>query len=298
MWIEQLVAESTGKNGRGIVPVAGEPLGPPTVYGDDRLFVRLRLGGGPEEERLDGQVDGLRAAGFPIVTIDVKAPVAIGAEFIRWEIATATAGAVLGVNPFDEPDVQRSKDATQALLGRFVSEGKLPVPPPQVTVNDLSLTFDKPVLEKIALHGKDARALLADFMRLLSKGDYVGLLAYLPFDALIGERLAKLRTTVRDRSRVATMFSYGPRYLHSVGQLHKGGPNSGVFVFFTADPEADVAIPGTPYSFGTLELGQALGNFASLEAAGRRAVRFHLRAPDLKYVERACGLLEGALQAA
>lgn len=297
LWIEQLVAESTGKRGRGIVPVAGEPLGPPSIYADDRLFVRLRLhGGGPEEEQLDGHVERLRAAGFPLVTIDVKEPAAIGAEFVRWEIATATAGAILGVNPFDEPDVQRAKDATQALLERFVREGRLPVPAPQMIVDDLTLTFDKPVLEKIDIQGKDdASAMLGDFFRLLGKGDYVGLLAYLPFDAPIRERFAKLRAAVRDRARVATMFGYGPRYLHSTGQLHKGGPNTGAFMLFTADPEEDIAIPGVPYSFGTLELAQALGNFVSLEAAGRRAVRCHLRAPDLKNVERACALLECVL---
>jgi glucose-6-phosphate isomerase len=296
LWIEQLVAESTGKRGRGIVPVAGEPLGPPSIYRDDRLFVRLRLhSGGPEEERLDGQVERLRAAGFPLVTIDVKEPAAIGAEFVRWEIATATAGAILGVNPFDEPDVQRAKDATQALLERVVIEGKLPARGPQMIVDDLSLTFNTPVLDKLEAYGKDAGAVLGTFLRLLEKGDYVGLLAYLPFDATIGERIAKLRAAIRDRAHVATMFSYGPRYLHSTGQLHKGGPNTGIFVLFTADPQEDVAIPGAPYSFGTLELAQALGDFSSLEAGGRRAVRLHLPAPDLKNVERACSLLESVL---
>jgi len=296
LWIEQLVAESTGKKGRGIVPVVGEPLGPPSVYADDRLFVRLRLhGGGAEEERLDGQVERLRAAGFPLVTIDVKEPAAIGAEFVRWEIATATAGAILGVNPFDEPDVQRAKDATQALLERVVIEGKLPARGPQMIVDDLNLTFNKPVLDKLEAYGKDAGAVLGTFLRLLEKGDYVGLLAYLPFDATIGERFARLRAAIRDRARVATMFSYGPRYLHSTGQLHKGGPNTGIFVLFTADPQEDLAIPGAPYSFGTLELAQALGDFASLEAGGRRAVRLHLPAPDLKNVERACSLLESVL---
>jgi len=296
LWIEQLVAESTGKRGRGIVPVAGEPLGPPSIYADDRLFVRLRLhSGGAEEERLDGQVERLRGAGFPLVTIDVKEPAAIGAEFVRWEIATATAGAILGVNPFDEPDVQRAKDATQALLERVVIEGKLPARGPQMIVDNLSLTFNTPVLDNIEAYGKDAGAVLGTFLRLLEKGDYVGLLAYLPFDATIGGRFARLRAAIRDRAHVATMFSYGPRYLHSTGQLHKGGPNTGIFVLVTADPQEDLAIPGAPYSFGTLELAQALGDFASLEAGGRRAVRLHLPAPDLKNVERACSLLESVL---
>ena len=299
LWIEQLIAESTGKQGTGIVPIAGEPLGPPSVYGDDRLFVRLRLhGGDPEEHQRDGRVERLRAAGHPIITIHLKEPAAIGAEFIRWEIATATAGAILGINPFDEPNVQQAKDATKGLLGKFVADGKLPGPIPQIPPESRegsSLTFDGKSWETIGASSKNAVTAIGDFLRLIQKGDYVGLLAYLPFDAPIGERLARLRTAIRDRSRVATMFGYGPRYLHSTGQLHKGGPNTGVFALITAEPLEDVAVPGERYSFGVLELAQALGDFASLEATGRRAVRIHLRAPDLRAVDQACGLLESAL---
>ncbi|MGH7411558.1 MAG: bifunctional transaldolase/phosoglucose isomerase, partial [Candidatus Methylomirabilis sp.] len=299
LWIEQLIAESTGKKGTGIVPVAGEPLGPPSVYGDDRLFVRLRLhGGDPEEHQRDGWVERLRAAGHPIVTINLNEPEAIGAEFMRWEIATATAGAILGINPFDEPNVQQAKDATRALLGKFVADGTLPGPTSQVPAESrggLSLAFDQKSWEKIGASSKNAVAAIGDFLRLIQKRDYVGILAYLPFDAPIGERLARLRAAIRDRSRVATMFGYGPRYLHSTGQLHKGGPNTGVFVLITADPLEDVAIPGEKYSFGVLELAQALGDFASLEATGRRVVRIHLGAADLKAVDRTCALLESAL---
>lgn len=299
LWIEQLIAESTGKKGTGIVPVAGEPLGPPSVYGDDRLFIRLRLhGGDPEEHQRDGWVEALRAAGHPIVTIHLKEPATIGAEFIRWEIATATAGAILGINPFDEPNVQQAKDATKALLAKFVADGKLPMPPPQIAPESrdgFSLTFDRKSWEKIGASSKNAVTGMGDFLRLIQQGDYVGLLAYLPFDAPLAERLARVRASIRDRSRVATMFGYGPRYLHSTGQLHKGGPNTGVFVLITAEPLEDVAIPGETYSFGVLEMAQALGDFASLEATGRRAVRIHLRAPELNAVDLACALIESAL---
>lgn len=296
LWIEQLVAESTGKGGTGIVPIAGETIGPPSAYGEDRLFVRLRLhGDNSEEEQLDRKVASLRAAGFPLVTIELEEPTAIGAEFVRWEIATATAGAILGINPFDEPNVQQAKDATHALLERFAAKGRLPVLAPEITVGDLRLTFGKPVLDRIGVEGTDAGVMLGDFFQLLSKGDYIALLAYLPYDASIGERYARLRVAIRDRFRVATMFGYGPRYLHSTGQLHKGGPNTGAFVIFTADPAEDVAIPGRPYTFGALELAQALGDFSSLEATGRRVARIHLRAPRLENVDRACAVLEGAI---
>lgn len=297
LWIEQLIAESTGKRGTGIVPVAGEPLGTPELYGDDRLFVRLRLhGGDPEEHDRDGKVERLRAAGHPIVTIRLANPAGIGAEFVRWEIATATAGAILGINPFDEPNVQQAKDATKALLGRHAAEGRLPAPAPQLTVDGIGLTFDQVVLDKIGMPGRDAVAALAEFLRLTQPADYLGLLAYLPFDPALEARLDRLRTALRNGTRTATMFGFGPRYLHSTGQLHKGGANTGQFVLFTADPTEDVPIPGERFSFGVLELAQALGDFQSLEAAGRRALRIHLPRPEPAALDRACRLLEAALE--
>ena len=296
LWIEQLIAESTGKRGTGIVPIAGEPLGASEQYGDDRLFVRLRLhGGDPEEHDRDGKVERLRAAGHPIVTIRLANPQGIAAEFIRWEVATATAGAILGINPFDEPNVQQAKDATKALLQRHAAEGRLPAPAPQLTVDGIGLTFDQVVLDKIGKPGRDAAPALAEFLRLVQPGDYLGLLAYLPFDPALEARLERLRTALRNGTRAATMFGFGPRYLHSTGQLHKGGANTGQFVLFTADPPEDVAIPGEGYSFGTLEMAQALGDFASLEATGRRALRIHLPAPEAGALDRACRLLEAAL---
>lgn len=296
LWIEQLVAASIGKGGTGLVPVAGEPLGPPSVYGDDRLFVRLRVhGGDPEEHDRDGKMEQLRAAGFPMVTIRLREPLAIGAEFVRWEVATATAGALLGVNPFDEPDVQRAKDATRALLRRYADEDRLPEIAPQVVGPGLTLTFDEASWTQVAAGAPEPRATLARFFGLLGPGGYVALLAYLPYDRELAEPLAALRTAIRDKTRAATTFGYGPRYLHSTGQLHKGGPPGGLFLVLTADAATDDAIPGEPYSFATLERAQALGDLAALASAGRRVVRLHLPAPTPAAVAQACALVRAAL---
>jgi hypothetical protein len=299
LWIEQLIAGSTGKKGTGIVPIAGETLGMPEVYGEDRLFVRLRLhGGDPEEHDRDGKMERLRAAGFPMVTINLKEPGAIGAEFVRWEIATATAGAVLDINPFDEPNIQQAKDTTKTLLTQFTVKGNLPTPVAQVEANGLSLVCDRHTWGKIGPRVGSAAnplTLVAEFLRMAQKGDYVGLLAYLPFDQVLENRLARLRGYIRDRLQVATMFDYGPRYLHSTGQLHKGGVNTGVFLMITADPKEDLAIPGENFSFGTLELAQALGDFASLEATERRVMRLHLKAPESGLLDRVCQVIEDAL---
>jgi glucose-6-phosphate isomerase/transaldolase/glucose-6-phosphate isomerase len=297
LWIEQLVAESTGKRGVGIVPIAGERLGTPDVYGDDRLFVRLRLhGGDPDEHDRDGKVERLRAAGHPIVTVRLVEPLGVGAEFVRWEIATATAGAILSINPFDEPNVQQAKDATGALLRRFAAEGRLPTPPAQLTADGIHLTFGRAVVDRIGAVQEAGPALRA-FFGLARPGDYIALLAYLPGDPALEDRLAALRSAIRDRTRLATMLGFGPRYLHSTGQLHKGGPDTGQFVLITADARPDLPIPGEPYSFGVLELAQALGDFESLERAGRRVLRLHLPDPGAPSVERVGRLLEAALTA-
>jgi hypothetical protein len=242
-------------------------------------------------------MERLRAAGFPIITISLQSPAAIGAEFVRWEIATATAGAILDINPFDEPNVQQAKDATKALLQRITAEGRLPVSPAQVQIPGTSLTCDRVSWEKIRARSNDVSrplSVLAEFFRTVEKGDYLGLLAYLPVDDTIETSLQRVRVQLRDRCRAATMVGYGPRYLHSTGQLHKGGPNSGVFVMLTATPQEDVAIPGESFSFGTLELAQALGDFSSLEATGRRVVRLHLDSSEPGHVERVCDLIVGA----
>ena len=274
LWIEQLIAESTGKHGRGIVPIAGEPLGGPDVYGADRVFVRMRMPDASGEDARDAGVAAIRATGAPVVDIELLEPKALGAEFMRWEIATAIAGALIEINPFDQPNVQRAKDATNGLLREFKAKGRLPAAAPDKAIGSLALTLTSAA--RSALPAGGAGAVLS----LLKPGDYFALLAYVGPDPLLAAELQRFRDAVRDRARVATMFGYGPRYLHSTGQLHKGGPASGVFVLISATPAEDVAIPGESFSFGTLEQAQATGDFASLDAAGRRAVHAHLPSQD------------------
>ena len=274
LWVEQLIAESTGKNGTGIVPIAGEPLGDPSVYGVDRLFVRMRGHGAPREEARDAGIRAVTAARLPVVEIDMPEPAALGAEFMRWEIATAVAGAILEINPFDQPNVQQAKDATNGLLAEYKSKGRLPIAASDGKLDGIELTLTSAAKKALGTAGADA------LLTLLHPGDYFSLLAYLGPDAALADALHACRHAVRDRARVATMFAYGPRYLHSTGQLHKGGPNTGVFVLISATPREDLPIPGEPFSFGTLELAQAIGDFNSLDAAGRRAVHAHLASPD------------------
>jgi glucose-6-phosphate isomerase len=293
LWVEQLVAESTGKQGTGVVPIAGETLAEPATYGTDRLFVRVRLHGSYAEALRDTIVGDVKAANAPIAAIDLAEPSALAAEFVRWEVAIAVAGALLRINPFDEPNVGQAKEATRTLLDGYKSQGRLPLAAPdRTTPSGVALTLSAAACQ--ALHGRGAEAILT----LLAQGDYMALLAYLGPDAELADALRALRMGVRDRTHAATMFGYGPRYLHSTGQLHKGGPNIGVFVLFTASPHIDVPIPGEAFSFGTLELAQALGDFASLSATGRRALHVHLPAPPPRLVREVADLLLDCLSAA
>ena len=278
LWVEQLVAESTGKFNIGVVPVTGETLGGPGVYGADRLFVRLRLTNDPDEERQDTAMAALSATSrAPIVTLAFDEPASLGAEFVRWEVATAVAGAILGVNPFDEPNVKQAKDATGVLLSAYESDGALPFrPPDRERIDGTTWALSSTARNSLADRPPE------ELLDLLGEGDYLGLLAYLGPDPALDHELHRFRMAVRDRTRIATTSGFGPRYLHSTGQLHKGGPNTGVFVLITATPTEDLDVPGVPYSFGTLELAQALGDFSSLDAAGRRALHLHLPAPDAR----------------
>jgi glucose-6-phosphate isomerase len=281
LWVEQLVAESTGKHGEGIVPISGEPLAEPSAYGADRFFVRVRLRGSYAEEMRDVDVRDLKARGAPLAELELPEPSALGAEFIRWEVATAIAGALLRINPFDEPNVQQAKDATRVLLDAYKSDGRLPASVPDSTRED-GATFTLTKAARQALDGRHPEA----FFTVIHEHDYFALLAYLGPDGELYGELQALRVAVRDRTRAATMFGYGPRYLHSTGQLHKGGPNTGVFLIITAVPRQDLPIPGELFSFGTLELAQALGDFASLDATGRRALHVHLPSPDREVIRR------------
>lgn len=285
LWIEQLVAESTGKQGVGVIPITGETPGPAEVYGDDRLYVRMQLAEpetqGSSHARLDDLLSALHARQAPVFDITMPEPTALGAEFVRWEIATAVAGALLSINPFDEPNVSQAKEATRVLLTRFKQDGRLSLPPADRTDDDIRFAVTE--AGRLALGDRDPRAILT----LLQPNDYVALLAYLGPDAALAAALHSLRMAVRDRTRHATMFGYGPRYLHSTGQLHKGGPNTGVFVLVSSLPHVDFPIPGEAFSFGTLELAQAIGDFQSLDATGRRALHVHLPDPTPVLLERA-----------
>lgn len=271
-WIEQLVAESTGKAGRGIVPVVGEPVGDPDAYGADRQFVVIGLAGDadPGAEALATE---LERRGHPVQHLELADPLDIGAEFMRWEIATAAAGILLGIDPFDQPDVQQAKDATRALLDAYRADGSLPQPPPLVAEpgiaahGDVAALGDEPVTVDGAL-----RALLET----AHPRDYFALLAYLPADPGVIEQLQAIRSLARDRTGLATTLGIGPRFLHSTGQLHKGGPDSGIFLELTAQPRRDLPIPGWPESFGTLIAAQAAGDLAALQQHARRVLRLHL----------------------
>ena len=218
-------------------------------------------------------IERARSTGAPVDTLTMPNTLALGAEFFRWEVATATAGFLLDINPFDEPNVQQAKDATRALLTTYTSEGRLPVPEPHAAVEGARITLSHAAQD--ALSGGSPTS----FLGLLKPGDYFGLLVYLPpDDTPFAAVLDEFRTAVARRTRCATMVGYGPRYLHSTGQLHKGGPNTGVFIVVTAPAADDLDIPGEPYSFGVLEMAQAAGDFQSLDRAGRRALHLDLPA--------------------
>jgi len=271
-WIEQLVAESTGKAGRGIVPIVGEPLGAAEAYGADRQFVVVRLAG-DDDSGATSLTAELERLGHPVQTLELADPFDIGAEFIRWEVATAAAGIALGIDPFDQPNVQEAKDATRALLDAYRAQGALAQPVPLVAEPGIAAYGDTAVLddEPVTVDGA-LRALLES----ARPSDYFALLAYLPADPGIVEQLQRLRALVRDRLGLATSLGIGPRFLHSTGQLHKGGPPSGIFLQLTADPRRDLPIPGWPESFGVLIAAQAAGDLAALQGRGRHVLRLHL----------------------
>jgi hypothetical protein len=286
LWIEQLVAESTGKQGRGVVPIAGETAQRP--WGADRVAVAISYG---DDEPDPVVLDSARHAGLPLIEWHVSDGLALGAEFVRWELATAAAGFLLGINPFDEPNVQQAKDATRVLLDQYRSRRELPFPDPHLRVAGARLALSAAARDR--LDGVPETS----FLGLLQDGDYFSLLAYLPPDHVAFETaLEAFRTTVTKRTGCAGMIGYGPRYLHSTGQLHKGGANSGVFVLVTADPHIDLPIPGEAFSFGVLELAQALGDFQSLDRTSRRALHVHLPRRDVDLLDRVLALLVDALE--
>ena len=280
-WLEQLLAESTGKNGRGLIPVDLEEVATPDMYGEDRVFVYIRLKDDVDAEQ-DIGIENLRDAHFPVIQIDVAEPLDLGAEFFRWEYATAVAGAVLNINPFDQPNVQESKDFTAELTQAYEKEGTLPVQTPFFIDEDVLVYAD--VSNAQALGTLDS--CIAGLLNQIRAGDYVALCAYLDMNEDNITALQALRHRIRNVYRVATTLGFGPRLLHSTGQLHKGGPNNVVVVQLTSDDVTDVDIPGRAFSFGVLKQAQALGDASALSSRKRRAIRIHFKKDIIAGIHR------------
>jgi transaldolase/glucose-6-phosphate isomerase len=253
LWVEQLIAESTGKEGKGVIPIVGEPLVAPIHYHEDRLFIYLRLKN-DDNSATDTAIERIKSSGQPVITLEMQDKYDLGAEFYRWEFATAVVGAILGINPFDQPDVQRAKDATQRLLDEYATSGSLP------QLNTIG----------------SIRELMAE----AGKGKYVAIMAYICQEPEVDKAFAKLRRTIVEKYGMATTLGYGPRFLHSTGQLHKGGPDSGLYLQITSGHHNDLPIPGKPYTFSVLANAQALGDFQSLQSLGRTVMRIHFNRDD------------------
>ena len=252
LWVEQLIAESTGKEGKGIVPVVNEPILEPDAYGDDRFFVHVRLSGS-DNAAADVALERLRDAGHPVVTLEMDDVYDIGAEFFRWEMATAVAGHLLGIHPFDQPNVQQAKDVTNRVLETYVNEGALP---------------------------ETEEGSVAGLLGQAEEGDYLSIMAYVEETDGVTNAVNMLRQYAMRQRRIATTLGYGPRFLHSTGQLHKGGPDTGLFLQMAGDTRTDVPIPGERFGFGALSAAQAIGDYETLKQAGRRVVRINLGGGD------------------
>jgi len=257
LWLEQLIAESTGKEGKGLVPVVDEPAGARETYGRDRLFVYLRL---DDDPTYDGFVSSMEKAGHPVVTLRLHGPYDLGREIFRWEFATAVAGAILGINPFDQPNVQEAKDITGKLLETYGNAGEMPT--------GQRMGVDDPTLA----------GALKDLLSRVKAGAYIAINAFVDPSPETRETLQAIRTSLRDGFKVATTLGFGPRFLHSTGQIHKGGPDKGLFIQITADDAQDAEIPGEPYSMGVLKSAQAIGDYEALQKRGRGIIRVHLAA--------------------
>jgi glucose-6-phosphate isomerase len=278
-WLEQLIAESTGKSGKGIIPLDREALGTPELYGDDRIFAYLRLMHAPDTVQ-DAAFAALEKAGQPVITISVDGTYSLGQEFFRWEFATAVAGAIIGINPFDQPDVEASKVETRKLTEQFERTGALPSETPFFEGEGIKLFADEKNTADLRLFAGEAslRGYLKAHLDRLKRHDYFALLAYVEMNDGHEQLLQTARHAVRDTKQVATCLGFGPRFLHSTGQAYKGGPNSGVFLQITCDDAHDLQVPNQKYSFGVVKAAQARGDFEVLAERGRRALRVHLGA--------------------
>jgi len=295
-WAEQLIAESTGKEGKGLIPIAGEPLGDPSVYGTDRFFIDIRTEGEADAGH-DAKLAAIEAAGHPVVRIVMKSIDHLGQEFFRFEMATAVAGSILGINPFDQPDVEAAKIKTRELTSAFEKTGALPAEEPVVSTKEFDLYTDDhnaAALRTMGANGDLASWLRAHITR-SRRGDYFALLGYIARDKATIEALQEMRTAVLEKRHLATAAEFGPRFLHSTGQAYKGGPDSGVFLQITADDAKDLPVPGQKASFGVIKAAQARGDFDVLTERGRRALRVHLKGPLKKGLAALNAALNDAL---
>jgi glucose-6-phosphate isomerase len=273
-WLEQLIAESTGKIGKGIIPVDREKLAKPGVYGNGRVFAYLRLANKPNSAQ-DAAVAAIEKAGHPVIRITLPNVYTLGQEFFRWEIATAVAGSIIGINAFNQPDVEASKIETKKLTSQYESTGSLPPESPFFVSKEAKLFADEKNAAELA-GGKTLGDVLKTHLSRIRTSDYFAVLGYIPMNAENEKALQAMRLSVRDAKKVATCLGFGPRFLHSTGQAYKGGPNSGVFLQITCDDATDLAVPGQKYTFGVVKAAQARGDFAVLAERGRRALRVHL----------------------
>jgi transaldolase/glucose-6-phosphate isomerase len=277
-WLEQLLAESTGKDGKGLIPVDCESIGAPGVYGNDRLFVYLRLDTAPDAKQ-DAAVAALEQAGQPVIRIAVPDVYELGQEFLRWEIATAVAGSVIGINAFNQPDVEASKIATRKLTTEYEKNGSLPAETPVLTDKGVKLYTDEKnaaALKQAAGGNATLAAYLKAHLGRVRPGDYFAVLGYIQMNEANQAKLQEIRHSIRDKKKVATCLGFGPRFLHSTGQAYKGGPNSGVFLQITCDDASDLPVPGQKYTFGVVKAAQARGDFQVLADRDRRALRVHI----------------------
>jgi glucose-6-phosphate isomerase len=296
-WMEQLIAESTGKLSKGITPVDREAIGAPGVYGNDRIFVYVKLAG-TADSSLDAKVAALEAAGHPVIAVEISDLYEIFGQFFSWEVATAVAGSVMGINPFNQPDVESAKIETRALTTAYEKTGSLPVREPVLVDGGIGLYATEAYAA--TLKAAAPAATLAGYLRAhlnqIHAGDYFATLAFLPMFPEHEEAIQGFRHKVRDAKKVATCLGFGPRFLHSTGQDYKGGPNTGVFLQITAEHAADVDVPGQTYSFGVVIDAQAAGDLAVLESRGRRALRVHLGADIAAGLETLAAAFDQALQ--
>jgi transaldolase / glucose-6-phosphate isomerase len=294
-WLEQLLAESTGKIGKGIVPVDAEAAGPPSAYGNDRLFAYLRLASDKDEAQ-DAAVAALEAAGQPVVRIVIDDTMQVGQEYFRWEMATAVAGSIIGINPFDQPDVEASKVKTRELTAAYEQSGNLPPERPFFSGDGVELFADLRNEGELKPHATDLVAALKAHLGRAKAGDYVAMLAYIERNPAHIAAMQKMRLAVRDAKKLATCLGFGPRFLHSTGQAYKGGPNSGVFLQITCSDPADLPVPGAKYTFGIVKAAQARGDFDVLAERGRRALRVHLAGGVETGLKTLAAALEQALK--